>query len=264
MLMTLKTLRAPALLAVAGLLTACANGALLGDERTELGDFRLCYNIVTLNDAVQGPLSREADLDVFADNIRSEIDRRFGRYDGDRLYHIAIHLDAYVLAVPGIPLVASPRSALIISVNLWDDQLGRPLNEEPQQFSVLESMTGENVLGSGLTQTAEEQMQVLSANAAIRIENWMSEHPEWFDHGSGEPADDAVAASDEGPAAASDSTEAAAEPAADVTVDTTDAASPDANVETASAADPSASPADAGGEDRCAYDSQGSQALVTE
>lgn len=179
---TFTALRNLALLAAVGLLAACANGTELGEQRTELGDFRLCYNIVTTNGVVKGPLSREADIDVFADNIRSEIQRRFGRYEGDRLYHVAIHTDAYVLAVPGIPLVASPRSALIISVNFWDDALGRALNEEAEQFTVLEHLSGSSVIGSGLTQSAEQQMQTLSQNAAIRIENWLSEHPEWFVH----------------------------------------------------------------------------------
>jgi hypothetical protein len=177
----LSPLKSLAALALAGFLAACSSsGAELEEPLTELGDFRLCYNIVTTNDAVQGPFSREADLDVFADSIRDQIDRRFGRYEGTRLYHIAIHIDAYVLAMPGVPLVASPRSALIISVNLWDDALGRPLNEEPKQLTVLESAGGATVLGSGLTQTAEEQMQQLSENAALAIENWMLENPDWF------------------------------------------------------------------------------------
>lgn len=195
MLTTLKPLRKFAALAAVGLLAACANGANLGEERVELGDFRLCYNIVTTNDVVQGPLSREADMEEFSRLIRAEIERRFGRYDGDRLYHIAMHVDAYVLAVPGIPIVASPRSALIISTNVWDDILGRPLNESPEQFTVLESASGTSLIGSGLTQSAEQQMQVLAQNAAIRIENWLSENPEWFQHGmdGGDPAVDAEA-----------------------------------------------------------------------
>ena len=182
-LRTRFSLRPLAALALAGLLAACStSGAELGEMQPELGDFRLCYNIVTTNDAVQGPLSREADLDVFADRIRDQIDRRFGRYEGTRLYHIAIHLDAYVLAVPGIPLVASPRSALIISTNLWDDRLGRPLNDEPEQFTVLESASGSSVLGSGLTQSADQQMTQLAENAAKRIEEWMQDNPAWFSH----------------------------------------------------------------------------------
>ncbi|MCA0205447.1 hypothetical protein [Pararhodobacter sp.] len=170
-------------LGLAALIAGCsASGEDVGAMRPELGDFRLCYNIVTTNDAVQGPLSREADVEEFADRIRDEIDRRFSRYEGSRLYHLALHLDAYVLAVPGIPLVASPRSALIVSANVWDDALGRPLNEEPQQFTVLESAGGSAIVGSGLTMSAEEQMTMLSQNAALRIETWLAEHPEWFTH----------------------------------------------------------------------------------
>ncbi len=175
------SLRSFAAIAFLGLTAACStSGANLGDLREEFGDFRLCYNIVTTNDAVQGPLSREADLDEFADRIRDQIDRRFGRYEGSHLYHIAIHLDAYVLALPGIPVVASPRSALIISVNLWDDRLGRPLHAEPEQFTVLESASGSSLVGSGLTQSAEQQMAQLAENAAMRIEEWMLANPGWF------------------------------------------------------------------------------------
>jgi len=209
MLTTLTSFRTAALLGVTGLLAACANGAQLGDERAELENFRLCYNIVTVNDAVQGPLSREADLEVFADTLRTEVDRRFGRYDGDRLYHIAVHIDAYVLAVPGVPLIASPRSALIMSVDVWDDALGAALNEEHEQMTVLESLSGSSVIGSGLTQSAEEQMQTLSQNAAIRIENWLVDNPQWFEQASDDAAD-ADAETTE--------TDAAADAAADTTV----------------------------------------------
>ncbi|MEZ5751226.1 MAG: hypothetical protein R3D60_04420 [Paracoccaceae bacterium] len=171
-------------------LAACANGAELGEERPELADFRLCYNIVTTNDAVQGPLSREADLDLFAEILREEIERRFGRYEGQRLYHLAMHIDAYVLAVPGVPIVASPRSALIASLNVWDDALGRPLNDEPEQFTVLESVSGSSIVGSGLTMSAEQQMRVLAQNAALRFEQWMVENPDWFPLPEPDPAAD--------------------------------------------------------------------------
>lgn len=178
--------RPVAMLAAAGFLAACANGENLGDARPELVGFRLCHNIVTTNDAVQGPLSREADLDVFADLLRDEVERRFGRYEGDRLYHVAMHIDAYVLAVPGVPIIASPKSALITSVNVWDDQLGRPLNEDPEQFTVLEAVSGGSIIGSGLTQNAQEQMEELARNAALRIENWLIDHPEWFEQAATE------------------------------------------------------------------------------
>lgn len=167
-----------------GLLAACADGRIVGEPRAELGDFYLSHNIVLAENAVQGPLSRPAPPGAWEEALRSEIAQRFGRYDGDRLYHLAVNVDAYVLAVPGIPLVASPRSALIVGVHVWDDALGRPLNDERRQITVLESISGESVVGSGLTQSAEQQMQVLARNAARAIENWLAEHPEWF---GGEP-----------------------------------------------------------------------------
>lgn len=169
------------LLALAALaLAACANGRDLGEPRAELANFRLSHNIVIDTAAVQGPLSREAPAGAWQQAIQAEVARRFGRYEGERLYHLAVHVDAYILAVPGIPLVASPRSALIIGVHVWDDALGRPLNDERRQFTILESLSGESVVGSGLTQSAEQQMTNLSRNAALAIENWLVENPQWF------------------------------------------------------------------------------------
>lgn len=198
--------RLPMLLAAVALVSACADGRNLGERRAELGDFRLSHNIVLAGNAVQGPLSRRAESADWETAIRAEVARRFGRYEGNRLYHLAVNVDAYVLAVPGIPLVASPRSALIIGVHVWDDALGRPLNDERRQFTVLESLSGESLLGSGLTQSAEQQMAVLSRNAAIVIENWLADNPQWFP-----PADSSTTPAAATPAAA---TPAPAEPVA--------------------------------------------------
>ena len=61
--------------------------------------------------------------------------------------------------------------------------------ESLKQFTVFESLSEETVVGSGLTQTKEEQMQNLSRNAAKMIQTWMLEHPEWFPGiGSGKTA----------------------------------------------------------------------------
>ena len=167
-------------LAALAALAACANGRDLGEPRPELANFRLSHNIVIDNRAQQGPLSRLAPEGAWQQAIQAEVARRLGRYEGDRLYHIAVHVDAYILAIPGVPLVASPRSALIIGVFVWDDELGRPLNAERRQFTILESLSGESVVGSGLTQSAEQQMQNLARNAALAIENWLVQNAEWF------------------------------------------------------------------------------------
>ena len=199
-------LRLALLLASAALLAACADGRNLGDERAELGDFRLAHNIVVASNAQMGPFSRTATAEEWEESIRNAVARRFDRYEGSRLYHIAVSVDGYVLAMPGVPLVASPRSALIIGVHLWDDQLGRPLNEERKQITVLESLSGETLVSSGLTQSAEQQMQNLSTNAALQIENWLAENAEWFQTGAAaagaystepEPGDDEASTDEE-------------------------------------------------------------------
>jgi hypothetical protein len=180
--LSLAPLRALALLA---LLAGCAaDGTQLDPPRPELGVFRLSHNIALAGDATVGPLSRTVDAAAWEAALRDEVERRLGaaRYDGDRFYHLAINVDGYVLAVPGIPLVVAPRSVLVIGVFLWDDALGRPLNEERKVFNVFESAGAATVMGSGLTSTAEEQMAVLVRNAVLQIEGWLAENPAWFDH----------------------------------------------------------------------------------
>jgi hypothetical protein len=74
-----------------------------------MGDFRLAHNIVVAENMQQVPPSRNATPEEWQEIITSEIDRRFGGYEGDRLYHIGINVDGYALAPPGIPIVLNPR-----------------------------------------------------------------------------------------------------------------------------------------------------------
>lgn len=194
--MTVQRLFHPAALALGlALLAACSAPDPVTDPLEDLGPFRLSHNIVLTERAEPGPLSREADLGELQQVMVEEIDRRFSRYDGTRLYHLGVNVDAYLLALPGIPVVANPRSALIFTVNVWDDALQRRLNEEPHRITVLESATGETLLGSGLTQTGDEQMRNLAINAARAIERWLAENPEWFEF----PAEGAAAAATPAP-----------------------------------------------------------------
>ena len=89
-------------------------------------------------------------------------------------------VEGYVLAQPGIPVVASPKSVLVVSVTIWDDEKQAKLNEEPEVITVFERLSGETAISSGLTQTKEQQMLNLSRNASLKIHQWMLEHPEWF------------------------------------------------------------------------------------
>ena len=145
-----------------------------------LGDFYLGHNIVVASNATKGPLSRDATEEELETALKAAIDQRFRRFDGDRLYHIAISIDGYVLAVPGIPVVANPRSALIFGVTIWDDAREVKLNETPHRITVLEDLSGDTLVGSGLTRSADEQLAALAYNAARATERWMRENVEWF------------------------------------------------------------------------------------
>ena len=161
-------------------LSACASGAKLGEERAELGDFRLGHAVAVAENPTIGPASRKAPEGGWEKVLTAEIERRFGRYEGETLYHVAVAVQGYVLAIPGIPLVAAPKSILILGVTVWDDAAGKKLNDKPHRITVLESLSGETAISSGLTQSAEQQMQNLAQNAVAAIERWMATNPEWF------------------------------------------------------------------------------------
>lgn len=166
--------RAFFLLAVFVTLTACANGQRQFEEDFEpLGDFMLGHSVVLAPNIVKGPLSRDASQEEWIAALDQQVEARFRRYRGDRLYHLGISIEGYVLAAPGIPLVLSPKSALIVRVRVRDNEERRWLQEETQLLTVLESASASTLIGSGLTQSKEKQMQNLSANMALRIETWM-------------------------------------------------------------------------------------------
>ncbi len=162
------------------LLAACSGTRDLDGPTEPIGDFYFGHNIVVAENAQQGPLSREASAEEWEEALRAEMDRRFRRFDGDRLYHLAIAVEGYILAMPGIPVVAAPKSALIFSVTAWDDAAGGKINERPHRITVLETFAGDSLVGSGLTRSREEQMQDLSERAARAVETWLRENIEWF------------------------------------------------------------------------------------
>ena len=184
------------LLPLVALLAACSpSGDDLEEGPASLGDFKLGHNVVVAHKAVLGPLSRRATGEQLSTALQSAIADRFGRYEGDSLYHFGVSVEGYVLAAPGVPLVLSPKSAIIIRVTVWDDAAGRKLNDKPEQITIFESLSGETAVGSGLTQTAEEQLRNLSVNAAKQIELFLlrkQDQEGWF-----KPAPDAAITSDE-------------------------------------------------------------------
>ena len=171
------------ILLAAALLTACENIDDISGKPAPIGEFALGHNVVVAPNLVMGPASREASDEDWIASVTKAIGDRFSRYEGEQLYHFGVSLEGYVLAQPGIPILLSPKSALILKLTVWDDAAGVKLNEEPEQITVLENLDGDSVIGSGLTKTADEQMLALSENAAKLIQRWITRQhrqEKWF------------------------------------------------------------------------------------
>lgn len=193
------------------LLAACQTSDLM-EPPVPLGEFALGLNVAVADNVQKVPISREAAPEDWEAAIKKAVDDRFGRYEGAKLYNIGISIDAYALAPPGVPLVLKPKSVLVITANVWDDAAEKKLNAEGKQFTIFEKMSPETVIGSGVTQTKQKQMEVLAYNAAKKVEQWFLDNPEWFGlppKGSTPVAAPAVAA----PVAAVPAKPAAAKPA---------------------------------------------------
>ena len=192
-----------ALLASVVVMAACTNPNDLDEAPVDLGDFRLGHNVVVASKMTRGPVSREATADEWQEALGTAISDRFGRYEGDKLYHLGVSVEGYVLAYPGIPIVGSPNSVLILLVTVWDDAAGAKMNEPPEQITIMETISGNTILGSGLTQSKEVQMENLSRNAAKQIETFLVRRRAaqgWFGETQA-PLADADDAEDAAPAA---------------------------------------------------------------
>lgn len=171
--------RAALALAATAALAGCGNRD-LSQPAPEFGDVALGYAIVVAKNAQAVGPSRKASAEEWEASIRDAVQARIGRQQGEKLYHLGIGVDGYALAVPGIPIVLSPKSALVASVTLWDDAAQVKVNAEAERFTVLEALSPETVISSGLTQSREQQIANLSASLARAIETWLVENEEWF------------------------------------------------------------------------------------
>lgn len=160
-------------------LAACARPTL--EEAPEpIGDFRLGFLVpVASPNLTKGPASREATAEEWDAAMEAAFRPRLERYEGGKFYHLGVITEGYVLAQPGIPIVLSPKSALIFSITVIDDATETRLTEEPVQFTVVESFNAASVFGSGYVMSREAQMKNLAENAAVQAEEWLREQP-WF------------------------------------------------------------------------------------
>lgn len=165
-------------------LAACAGSDDLDQPPVDLGNFNLVHNVVVApRVATSSAISREASEEELTTALKAAIAERFDRYQGARDYHLGVSIEGYVLARAGVPVVAAPKSAMIIRVTVWDDAKGEKLNVPPEQMTILENIDGESLLGTGWTQSAEKQLAGLARNAAKAIEAFLvaqNEQQGWF------------------------------------------------------------------------------------
>lgn len=154
-------------------LTACNGAWDLDKPAVPLGDFKLGHNIVVAPKVQKVPLGRELETEVMINTLQEAVAERFERYEGTKLYHFGISIESYFLAPPGVPLVAAPKSAMIIRITVWDDAQNRKLTPKAKQITILESIDQGPIVGSGFTSTAEEQFKNLSQNAVKQIETFL-------------------------------------------------------------------------------------------
>lgn len=164
-------------------LAACGPTDKMDGPPPDLGAFRLGHTVVLADTVEYGPFSRKIEADKIEASVSRAVQTRLGppRYDGDGLYHFGILIGGLVLAAPGVPAVYTPSSAMIIEVNVFDNSTRAKINEEPKQFLVREGI--ENmapVVGSGLVRNADAQLENLSFQAAIAVQEWLLENPDWF------------------------------------------------------------------------------------
>lgn len=176
-------MRSMGAMVLAGALAACNGAADLGKAAVPLGDFNLGHNIVVAPKVQKVPLCREMETDTMTKMLQEAVAERFDRYEGDRLYHFGISIEGYCLAPPGVPVVAAPKSVMIIRITVWDDAKNKKLTPTAHQITVFESLDQGPLVGSGYTKTAEEQFKNLSQNAAKQIENFLvreNREKNWF------------------------------------------------------------------------------------
>lgn len=174
--------RLPLILTAVLALAACETRKGIDAPPQALASFKLGHAVVVAKDATKAPISRSATPEQWEASLTKAVKDRFSRIDGTDYYHLGINIDGYALAPPGVPLVISPKSVVIVSVTLMSDKEGgRKVNAKPEQLTVFESLSGDTVIGSGLTKTAAEQMENLSFNTALAIEDWLAKNPQFFD-----------------------------------------------------------------------------------
>ena len=185
-----------AAVSVVTLLSACAVANPDNEEQVPLGDFKLDLNVAVTDSAKKMGVTRSATAEEWEAVLEAAVEKRFRRYDGEKLYHISYSLDGYILATKGGRLALAPRSALSVTVHVWDSETKTQLKDRSKQMLILEQLDGETFIGSGLFNSKEEQMENLAAQFAKAVERWLVSNGDLFGQDVDAEAKEAAAKDD--------------------------------------------------------------------
>lgn len=165
------------------LVAACGSPDFEMEPPKALGDFNLGFAVSTAKNAQKVPISRDATAEEWEEVLQEALDARFKRYNtGTKLYNIGVTVDGYALAPPGIPVVAAPKSVLVVTTAVFEDATRRMLNTDGKgkQITAFERGSSDTFIGSGLTRSKKQQMEELAFVTAREIEFWLTQNPTWF------------------------------------------------------------------------------------
>lgn len=156
------------------LVASCSqSGEDLAADPEPFGDFKLATVHVRADDSQTLPLARDAAAEELEAALEAELERRLGRYSGETRYSIEVEVAGHFIAPAGVPIVFSPRSTMALHVKVRERATRRAMNEDPRLFLVGEPFSGKTLVGSGLVQSKEEQIQALAERSAYLIERWL-------------------------------------------------------------------------------------------
>jgi hypothetical protein len=145
-----------------------------------IGKFKLGHLVVKAENAQKGFFSRNASEEVLEKTLKEKLTKLLSNQNGDHFFHISAIISGYVLAQPGIPVLLSPKSVLIIDVFIFDDKTQQKVFEKPRRFTIFESFSSDTIIGTGLTLTAEQQLDDLTTIAANKVGDWLIDNKEIF------------------------------------------------------------------------------------
>ena len=144
-------------------------------------NFKLGHLIVKAENTQRGFFSRNASEEILEHTLKTKLTNLLSNQNGNHFFHLSVVVSGYVLAKPGIPVILSPKSVLIIDVSIFDDETEQKVFSKPKRFSIFESLSSNTIIGSGLTLTAEEQLDNLTTIATHKISQWLISNKNIFE-----------------------------------------------------------------------------------